>query len=116
MGASGCPSHGRRMRYTDFTLGDPQNQYNWGKGDKGFVGWSWLPFPDLGNPGDGSEAGLDGVTWMSAQVISVSSDGFAMVCYHDDGTVEEQVHPDRIRKDGCFEERTQVYIDEENCD
>lgn len=102
---SGCPSLGRRLNYTSTVLGSPRSQYNWGRGDKVMVGYSWLPFLDLGNPDDGSAGGLDGVTWLSARILSVDQDGFVKICYQDDGTVEELVHPERIRKVGCYEPR-----------
>mmetsp|Transcript_22964 Transcript_22964/g.64527 ORF Transcript_22964/g.64527 Transcript_22964/m.64527 type:complete len:414 (+) Transcript_22964:69-1310(+) len=109
--ASGCPSRARKTRYTDDVLPSPRTNYKWGKGDKVLVGYSWLPFLDLGNPGDGSAGGLDGVTWMEAQVISVNEDGFATICYQDDGTVEEMVHPERIRQENCLEKRAPIDID-----
>ena len=99
--ATGCPSRARRLRYTDDVLADPVlARYPWDEGDRILVGYSWLPFPDLGDPDDGSAGGLDGVTWMPAFVISVFEDNFVNVCYEDDGTVEERVHPDRIRIPG----------------
>ena len=98
---TGCPSRARRLRYTDDVLADPAlAKYPWAKGDKVLVGYSWLPFPDLGEPDDGSAGGLDGVTWMPAYVVCVFEDNFVNVCYEDDGTVEERVHPDRIRIPG----------------
>ena len=98
---TGCPSRARRLRYTDEVLADPVlSQYPWKAGDRILVGYSWLPFPDLGDPDDGSAGGLDGVTWMPAFVVSVFDDNFVNVCYQDDGTVEERVHPDRIRVPG----------------
>jgi len=109
--ASGCPSRAKKTKYTDDVLPSPRTNYRWGKGDKVLVGYSWLPFLDLGNPGDGSADGLDGVTWMSAHVVSVSEDGFATICYEDDGTTEEQVHPERIRQENCLESREPVAID-----
>lgn len=108
--ASGNPSRGRKMRHTDTVLDSPRQTYAWGKGDKVLVGWSWLPFLDLGNPCEES-TGLDGVTWMAAQVVSVDPAGFATICYEDDGTVEEHVHPERIRKKGFIEERELPTID-----
>ena len=96
--ATGCPSRARRLRYTDEVLADPvQAKYPWAQGDKVVVGYSWLPFPDLGDPDDGSAGGLDGVTWMPAFIVRIFADNFVNVCYEDDGTVEERVHPDRIR-------------------
>merc|ERR1712218_254566 len=77
--ASGTPSRAKRMRHTDDLLALPRADYSWGKGDKVLVGWSWLPFLDLGNPGDGSDGSLDGVFWMPAQVISMGDDGFATI-------------------------------------
>lgn len=94
---SGCPSRARRMKYTDAVFADPQCDYPWNKGDKVLVGYSWLPFPDLGDPDDESVGGLDGVTWMPAYVVSIATDFFVTVCYEDDGTIEERVHPERIR-------------------
>ena len=99
--ATGCPSRARRLRYTDDVLSDPVlDKYPWAAGDRILVGYSWLPFPDLGDPDDGSAGGLDGVTWMPAFVVTVFEDNFVNVCYQDDGTVEERVHPDRIRIPG----------------
>mmetsp|Transcript_35099 Transcript_35099/g.64156 ORF Transcript_35099/g.64156 Transcript_35099/m.64156 type:complete len:409 (-) Transcript_35099:27-1253(-) len=108
---SGNPSRGKKTRYTDEMLPQPEGSYKWGRGDKVLVGYSWLPFLDLGNPGDGSADGLDGVTWMHAQVISVDDAGFATICYQDDGTIEEEVHPERIRMEGCLEQRQPIVID-----
>lgn len=108
--ASGCPSRARRTRYTDDVLPSPRCKYPFGKGDKVLVGYSWLPFLDLGNPGDGSAGGLDGVTWMEALIVSVNDQGFATICYSDDGTVEEKVHPERIRQPQCLEARPPVDI------
>ncbi|CAE7518239.1 unnamed protein product [Symbiodinium sp. KB8] len=86
---TGCPSRARRLRYTDDVLADPAlAKYPWAKGEKVLVGYSWLPFPDLGEPDDGSAGGLDGVTWMPAYVVCVFEDNFVNVCYEDDGTVE----------------------------
>lgn len=108
---TGCPSRARNVKYTDAVLGSPRSSYGWGKGDRIFVGYSWLPFIDLGNPGDGSKDGLDGVTWMLARVIAVDQDGLATICYEDDGTIEERVHPERIRKEGCMAPREVVNVD-----
>mmetsp|Transcript_6948 Transcript_6948/g.21225 ORF Transcript_6948/g.21225 Transcript_6948/m.21225 type:complete len:417 (-) Transcript_6948:21-1271(-) len=110
--ATGCPSRARRMRYTDDVLGSPRGGYSWGRGDRVLVGFSWLPFLDLGDPGDSDNAaGPDGVTWLAATVVSLDPEGFATICYRDDGTIEERVHPERIRKEGCLEKREKVVID-----
>eukprot|EP00434_Breviolum_minutum_P015567 symbB.v1.2.013710.t1/scaffold922.1/size178049/2 len=97
-GVNGCPSRARRLRYTDDVLGAPAaSDYPWQKGDKVLVGYSWLPFPDLGDPDDETSGTLDGVTWMDAFVVKIHPDHFVNVCYEDDGTIEENVHPDRLR-------------------
>lgn len=58
---TGNPSRARNMKYTDDVLGSPRAYYSWGKGDKVLVGYSWLPYFDLGNPGDSTLTGdLDG--------------------------------------------------------
>ncbi|CAE8587582.1 unnamed protein product, partial [Polarella glacialis] len=102
---TGCPSRGRRMKYTDDAFCDPEGDYAWKQGDKVLVGYSWLPFPDLGEPGDGPEGGIDGVMWMSAFIVKVADDQFVTVCYDDDGTVEDCVHPERIRHFGARRDR-----------
>lgn len=111
----GCPSRARRMRYTDEVFGPPQDRcYSWGPGDEVLVGFSWLPFPDLGEPPDDGAAdadGPDGVSWMHARVLSLDDGGCATICYTDDGTVEEQVHPERIRKRGQKQARPPPVVD-----
>lgn len=109
--ATGNPSRARNTKYTDAVLPQPEKTCRWSKGAEVMVGWSWLPFMDLGNPGDGSEGGLDGVTWMGARIVSIVEDGFATICYEDDGTVEENVHPERIRNKGYNESRDPVILD-----
>ena len=96
-GSGGCPSRARRLRYTDDVLGMPQESYPWKKGDRVLVGYSWLPFPDLGDPDDATCSTLDGVTWMPAVVVHLHESQYVNVCYEDDGTIEEHVHPDRLR-------------------
>lgn len=80
---TGNPSRARNMKYTDDVLGSPRALYSWGKGDKVLVGYSWLPYFDLGNPGDSTLTGPEAVTWMAAWVLSVDGDGFASICYQD---------------------------------
>merc|ERR1712176_329670 len=100
-----CPSRASKLKYTDAVFVEPRLSYEWGVGDRIYVGYSWLPFFDLGDPGDGSAEGLDGVTWMLARVVSLDKEGLATICYEDDGTIEERVHPERIRKEGCTAHR-----------
>eukprot|EP00405_Crypthecodinium_cohnii_P026061 CAMPEP_0206491634 /NCGR_PEP_ID=MMETSP0324_2-20121206/45225_1 /ASSEMBLY_ACC=CAM_ASM_000836 /TAXON_ID=2866 /ORGANISM="Crypthecodinium cohnii, Strain Seligo" /LENGTH=418 /DNA_ID=CAMNT_0053973087 /DNA_START=135 /DNA_END=1388 /DNA_ORIENTATION=+ len=98
---TGNPSRARKTKFTDDVLPVPNEEYPWKEGDKVLVGWSWLPFLDLGNPGEDSDGGLNGVTWMAATILALDKEGFATICYEDDGTVEEQVHPERIRNPNC---------------
>jgi len=111
----GCPSRARRMKYTDEVFGPSQDScYSWGPGDEILVGFSWLPFPDLGEPPDDGAMdadGPDGVSWMHARVLSLDDRGCATICYTNDGTVEEQVHPERIRKQGHKQPRLPPVMD-----
>eukprot|EP00927_Polykrikos_kofoidii_P051228 TRINITY_DN45013_c0_g1_i1.p1 TRINITY_DN45013_c0_g1~~TRINITY_DN45013_c0_g1_i1.p1 ORF type:complete len:452 (-),score=96.26 TRINITY_DN45013_c0_g1_i1:76-1335(-) len=109
---TGNPSRSRPMKYTDNLLSSPRKTYPWGKGDKVLVGYSWLPFPDLGEPGDSSDgatAGLDGVTWTSAWIVAVDQDGFVTTC-DEDGVVEDGVHPERVRKIGAVPARREALL------
>ncbi|CAK9081872.1 unnamed protein product [Durusdinium trenchii] len=87
-GSGGCPSRARRLRYTDEVLGAPELEvYPWQKGDQVLVGYSWLPFPDLGDPDEATCGTLDGVTWMDAVVVLVHEDCYVNVCYEDTETL-----------------------------
>lgn len=107
---SGNPS--RFVALTEAVLGEPDPQATWAEGDRVLVGFSWLPFPDLGNPGD-DEGGIGGVTWSAAIVTSVDCEGYVAVTYQTDGTVEEKVHPERLRREGCVEERAPLVMGSE---
>eukprot|EP00929_Paragymnodinium_shiwhaense_P009584 TRINITY_DN113798_c0_g1_i1.p1 TRINITY_DN113798_c0_g1~~TRINITY_DN113798_c0_g1_i1.p1 ORF type:complete len:425 (+),score=100.14 TRINITY_DN113798_c0_g1_i1:99-1373(+) len=101
--ATGNPCMGRRFRYTDQVFAPPSAKCAWAKGDKVMVGYSWLPFPDLGDPDDEPDensTGISAVHWSAAWVVAVDEDGYTTLC-NEEGIVEEGVHPDRIRKPGC---------------
>lgn len=101
-----CPSRARSMRHTDDVLGSPRRgQCSWKVGERVWVGWSWLPFLDLGDPGETTDSSMDGVTWMCAVVSFVDEEGLTNISYLDDGTIEEKVHPGRIRQDGVARQR-----------
>lgn len=77
----------------DELLGSPRGYYQSLRiGEPVYVGYSFLPLADLSEPGDGI------ASWHKGWINALNGDGRADVLYMEDGTVEEAVHPGRLRR------------------